>query len=313
MSVIRDATARKLETPIAQVIEQYVPLKKQGDHYMGQCPFHTDRTPSFMVQDNVGNWEAGHFHCFGCEAHGDVYDFLKRYHGISFIDALYMLGAEPEVPMHDLPPKPFRDGDKRAAVERIWSHSYSIKACSPVGDYLASRGIAVEELSGLENLRETKLPFRGDGKEHPVLIAGLRDGNGDLTAIQRTFLTPEGQKLAGPESKRSLGTVRGSAVKIGDSVEELVICEGLEDALTLRLANPSVSVWAAAGGNMLCSLPIPDECTRLTIARDNDEAGKSAVEASAKMFWREGRQISVMAPSPEFKDFNEELQASLEL
>ncbi|MBN2325281.1 MAG: DNA primase [Spirochaetes bacterium] len=74
---------------IAGVIGEYVPLKKVGQSYKGLCPFHSEKTPSFIV-----NPKKGIFHCFGCGIGGNVFTFLMRFKGISFPDAVRMLGEK---------------------------------------------------------------------------------------------------------------------------------------------------------------------------------------------------------------------------
>lgn len=67
----------------SQVVSLGVVLKKKGKEYMGLCPFHTEKTPSFTVND-----EKGFYHCFGCGAHGNVYDFLQHQENLSFPEAV---------------------------------------------------------------------------------------------------------------------------------------------------------------------------------------------------------------------------------
>ncbi|UCC65868.1 MAG: DNA primase [Deltaproteobacteria bacterium] len=67
---------------IVEVISDYVALKKAGKNYKGLCPFHQEKTPSFVVSE-----EKQLFHCFGCEAGGNVFTFLMRYEQISFAEA----------------------------------------------------------------------------------------------------------------------------------------------------------------------------------------------------------------------------------
>lgn len=310
MSVEYDAEIRKLQTSIVDVIRPLVSLKKSGDHYLACCPFHDDRTPSMTVHDNKSDIEAGWFNCFGCGAGGDVYDFLQRYYGVSFLDAVSMLGGLPRMRTGDLHQRPVRSSDKQKWIQRIWDSRRDLQPCSPAGDYLASRGIPVGELGVLENLGETRLQYRNDGNEHPVLLAAIRDGQEGLIAVQRTYLTERGAKLEVESPKMTFGPMRGGAIKIGSTVEELIICEGLEDALSLRLAFPSTTVWAAAGSKLMPHLPIPDQCTKLIVAQDNDEAGRAAAKATAKAFRRPDREILSMSPAAGFKDFNDELKAS---
>jgi DNA primase len=72
---------------IVDIIGEYVPLKKAGQSYKGLCPFHTEKTPSFIV-----NPQKGIFHCFGCGVGGNVFNFLMKLKGISFPDAVRLLG-----------------------------------------------------------------------------------------------------------------------------------------------------------------------------------------------------------------------------
>lgn len=64
-------------------ISQYVVLQKRGGIFMGLCPFHGEKTPSFHVHDGKKR-----YHCFGCGVHGDIFDFAKEYLGLSFREAL---------------------------------------------------------------------------------------------------------------------------------------------------------------------------------------------------------------------------------
>ncbi|MBI5599605.1 MAG: DNA primase [Deltaproteobacteria bacterium] len=71
---------------IVEVISSYVPLKNRGKNYVGLCPFHSEKTPSFSV-----NREKKIFYCFGCHAGGSVITFLIKHEGMSFPDAARML------------------------------------------------------------------------------------------------------------------------------------------------------------------------------------------------------------------------------
>lgn len=68
---------------IVDVISEYVQLKKRGKNYVGLCPFHTEKTPSFTVSE-----EKQIFHCFGCHTGGNVFKFLMEYNKISFVEAV---------------------------------------------------------------------------------------------------------------------------------------------------------------------------------------------------------------------------------
>ena len=68
---------------IVDIISEYVPLRKRGRNFLGLCPFHSEKTPSFTV-----NEEKQIYHCFGCHAGGNVYKFLMEYEKISFVEAV---------------------------------------------------------------------------------------------------------------------------------------------------------------------------------------------------------------------------------
>ena len=77
---------------IVDVISQYLTLKKSGKDYFACCPFHSEKSPSFTVDE-----KKQFYHCFGCGAHGDVIKFLTEYSGLDFVDACKSLGADAEL------------------------------------------------------------------------------------------------------------------------------------------------------------------------------------------------------------------------
>jgi DNA primase len=76
----------KQKTDITSLIGEYVDLKKAGRNFKGLCPFHAEKTPSFMVSP-----ELQIFKCFGCGESGDVYTFLEKHEGMDFYEALKFL------------------------------------------------------------------------------------------------------------------------------------------------------------------------------------------------------------------------------
>ena len=73
-------------TDIVDLISGYVPLRKRGKNYIGLCPFHNEKTPSFTVSP-----EKQIYHCFGCHAGGNAYRFLMEYKNISFVESVQEL------------------------------------------------------------------------------------------------------------------------------------------------------------------------------------------------------------------------------
>lgn len=75
-------------TNIADLISETVQLKRSGRGLVGLCPFHAEKSPSFSV-----NNEEGFYHCFGCQKHGSVFDFVMETRGLTFVEAVKFLGS----------------------------------------------------------------------------------------------------------------------------------------------------------------------------------------------------------------------------
>jgi DNA primase len=71
---------------IVSLLQEYIPLKKAGKNFKANCPFHNEKTPSFIVSSERQTW-----HCFGCGKHGDCYSFLMEYERMEFPEALRFL------------------------------------------------------------------------------------------------------------------------------------------------------------------------------------------------------------------------------
>lgn len=110
-----DRTAVLAAHPLRPLVEAHgVTLRRNGAHrWFGCCPFHQERTPSFMVDD-----EDHHFHCFGCGAHGTVVDWLMRTEKITIAQALRQLGMAPGERQPQPPPRNLRR-EAQAEFERL--------------------------------------------------------------------------------------------------------------------------------------------------------------------------------------------------
>ena len=108
----------RLQADIVRVVQEYVPLKKAGMKFKGLCPFHSEKTPSFTVDQ-----EKGFFHCFGCHAGGDVFKFVELQERVPFPDAVRLLAQKVGVA---LPEESAKDGgghpDARLREELLKVH-----------------------------------------------------------------------------------------------------------------------------------------------------------------------------------------------
>src|SRR5512139_2081951 len=100
-----------MANPILDLVSDYVSLKKSGRNFMGLCPFHGEKTPSFTV-----NPERGIFHCFGCGAGGNVIGFVMKREGMSFPEAVRFLAARRGIALPE-----FDDGrrEEKGLKERL--------------------------------------------------------------------------------------------------------------------------------------------------------------------------------------------------
>lgn len=144
---IQDLLAR---TDIVGVVGRHVDLKKAGINYKGLCPFHGEKTPSFIVSPSRQT-----YHCFGCGAHGDALRFLTEHHGLSFIEAVKDLAQEAgmAVPEDDTTPQQrAQAAEKREqqlglidVLERAADHyRRQLKSSPRAVAYLKGRGLTGE-------------------------------------------------------------------------------------------------------------------------------------------------------------------------
>ena len=77
------------DTDITRIISQYVALKKVGRRWVGLCPFHNEKTPSFSVSA-----EEGFYYCFGCQRSGDVITFAREMEQLDFVGAVEWLAEK---------------------------------------------------------------------------------------------------------------------------------------------------------------------------------------------------------------------------
>ncbi|MBI5560386.1 MAG: DNA primase [Deltaproteobacteria bacterium] len=124
---------------IVDVISESVPLRKKGKNYLGLCPFHSEKTPSFTVND-----EKKIFYCFGCNTGGSVITFLMKHEGFSFPDALKHLAGRYGIKIVE---EKHAAGDKREEVYSLLAAAaefFMKELRSPAGEkarrYLKERG-----------------------------------------------------------------------------------------------------------------------------------------------------------------------------
>jgi DNA primase len=138
----------KSKVDIVEIIGERVALKKAGRHFKGLCPFHSEKSPSFIVSS-----ERQSFKCFGCQEGGDVISFLQKYDGMSFLEALEMLAKRVGVTLESYRPTSQDAYRKRLLEIMSLSSEYfhflltKHKSGEEAREYLKSRGIGNEAIN----------------------------------------------------------------------------------------------------------------------------------------------------------------------
>lgn len=144
----RDAVAEvRDQTEIVELVSQYVQLKKTGRSYKGLCPFHQEKTPSFIVFPDSGN-----FHCFGCGKGGDVFTFYMGVEHVEFREALQELARRAGVELASVPTAaPEVDAHRNRLIEinevavEFYANVLRNTTAGAAGrDVLEKRGISAE-------------------------------------------------------------------------------------------------------------------------------------------------------------------------
>lgn len=144
-SFIQDLLAR---TDVADIVGRYVTLKKAGINYKGLCPFHGEKSPSFIVSPSRQT-----YHCFGCGVHGNALGFMMEYGGLGFVDAVKDLAQMQGMPVPDddisqaerdrqkqVKEKQVSLTDVMATATQHWKQQ--LKKSQRAIDYLKARGLS---------------------------------------------------------------------------------------------------------------------------------------------------------------------------
>jgi DNA primase len=136
----------KAQLNIVDIIGREVTLKKSGSNYMGLCPFHNEKTPSFSVNEGKQ-----FYHCFGCGKSGDVIGFVQEYYKLPFMEAVEKLAAENGIKLPERRSSgPKIDYDKyhgiNAKAARFFYNNLGTKGNKGLA-YLKKRGLSKETIT----------------------------------------------------------------------------------------------------------------------------------------------------------------------
>lgn len=142
--MISPVTTIKERLAIVDVVSSYIKVEKAGANYKAKCPFHNEKTPSFFISPERGN-----YYCFGCSAKGDIFTFVEEFEGLDFKGALKLLAERAGVEL-----KEFQEGDKseKEKIYRVMEEATkyfisNLQQEEKVQKYLQTRGLNEKTIS----------------------------------------------------------------------------------------------------------------------------------------------------------------------
>lgn len=315
----------RLKTDVVDLISSYVSLKKRGNTYVGLCPFHNEKTPSFTVYENTQS-----FYCFGCGAGGDGVSFMRKIENLDYIDAVKVLAQRAGMQMPD---EGYDDSlsKKRRVILQInretakFYHNYMMSERGKVGlQYFLNRGLSQKTIRhfGLgyapNNWDELFKHLKSKGYDvSDMLTAGVvRKGekgyydyfrNRVMTPIidvRGNFIAFGGRVLDDSKPKyintsdtlvyKKTNEVFGLNYAKDSGKDSLILCEGYMDVIAMHQAGFTNAV---AG----CGTALTNEQVRLLsryakeiiLVYDNDEAGQKALNKAISLFDQVDVKISI--------------------
>jgi hypothetical protein len=288
----------------ARVLTKAMRGQWHGSYGTARCPAHDDRNPSLSVSDGPDGKLLVHCHA-GC-SQAEVWAALKD-RGLvgERRNGPVMMSRRREISnaVTGLRPRSDRGAEaKTDFARRIWAESRPASG-TPVERYLKSRGLAIETPPTLRY--HPGLKHSPTGLFLPAMVAAVTVWPGrEVVAIHRTFLVADGRKKAPvSQNKMALGRCTGGAVRLVDHVDEMVLAEGIETALSVLQATTKPT-WACLSTSFLKTVILPPEVTTVIIAADGDEPGEKAAKEAARRFYTEGREVKIARP-PAGMDFND--------
>jgi DNA primase len=334
MSRIKDASVDEVKAAadMVAVVSARSPLRKAGARYVGRCPFHEERTPSFSVNavDKL-------YYCFGCGAKGDLITFVRETEQLDFAGAIEWLADRFNVQIEYEETSPEQDARRRrrerllevleAAASFYERYLWDSQAGSLARDYLAGRGLGEEVCRhyrlGLAPGGSTltrKALERGFTRDE-LLAAGLGNRRGNdyffgrllfpLADARGRVLGFQARKLRedDPLKAKYVNSPEGELFRKGDLLygldraraaiakqERAVVVEGNTDVLALSQAG--IEPVVASMGTALTERQLK-ELSRLTnrvwLCFDGDAAGETATLRGMELAAAQGLDVRVVA------------------
>jgi len=323
---------------LIEVLSNHIDLKRTGASYKALCPFHDEKTPSFVVQKGDS-----HYHCFGCGAHGDAIQFLMAHLKMTFLDAVESLAQRFHVTLQQLDSESEEKGPSKASLKEALEnacHFYQLWLLHTSEGhealrYLFRRGIDLEfvrrfriGLAPAEPGLMRKVMHAKFIKDEILIESGLlstgRDGGlRDFFQDRITFPIHDasGAVIGFSARKYKDNTFGGKYINTSETTlfkksrvlyglnysrkriakeRQAIIVEGQIDALRLIASgfNITVAGQGTAFGEGHAKELISLGLNQVYLALDSDEAGRQATYKIGDLFQKEGIEARVLEMPP---------------
>ncbi len=340
-----DVERIKQKLDVADIIGSYIPIKKAGRNFKAVCPFHNEKSPSFVISPERQIW-----HCFGCNKGGDVFTFVEEYERVDFSEALKLLADKANITLTKTVFRTKQDEkktriyeinhlasqfyhylltehpsgktalsyitDKRAltpALVKTYNLGFAPRQASALTSYLiGKKHYAKDELleAGVATLRNGRLYDFFQNR----IIFPIQDARGNIVAFSGRGLTDQ----AIPKyinTKETPVYIKGDTVfglyQAKDAIKKegkVILMEGEFDVITSF--KEGITNTVAVKGTALTENQIrllKRFCQKVVFCFDTDPAGTEAQRRSIALITHEGINASVVIP-PEGKDADEVLR-----
>jgi len=312
---------------ITDVVASYVQLRHRGRTHTGLCPFHSEKTPSFVVYP-----ETQSFYCFGCGAGGDVITFIKKINNLDYVEAVKYLAGRAGMPMPEEDDKVGRLRSRVLSVNKETARFFYEQLNAPTEEaaaaraYWRGRGLSDSTIRrfGLgyapNDFRALRMHLRAKGfTEEEMLAAGVekRSEKGNVyDAFRGRVMTPIfdlrgnviafGGRVLGSEKPKYINSPETLVYKKSKAMFALsiakkstsrryILCEGYMDVISLHQAGFDTAV--AACGTALTAEQVrllAEYADEVVLCYDSDEAGQKATARSLGLFSESPVKVSVL-------------------
>lgn len=322
---------------ITDIISGYVRLTKAGVNYKALCPFHNEKTPSFMASPSRQSW-----HCFGCGEGGDIFTFIQKIENIEFPEALKILAEKAGVVLERSDPKTRSEKDRLYEICEFATQFFTVSLNNQILSYLRGRGLSKETIEEwrvgyapdsweallvflrTRGFRESEIEKAGLVLRNPRyhdrfrnrLMFPIFDGNGRVIAFSgrimhdiipsKTEKPDSGKYINSPETvlyskSRTLYGLDRAKLEIRKN-NKVVLVEGQMDML-LPWQDGVKNIVATSGTALTDEqlLILKRLTSDLVLAFDIDEAGFRATKRGVDLATELGFNISVV-DLPDGKD-----------